>query len=235
MKKDDKKHLIIGTGEVGSSLFKVLRPHYNIFLRDKDDDLSGKFDVIHICYPLIKNFINITKNYIKEYNPKLVIIHSTVSVGTTRKISAMAVHSPVRGVHPNLDKGIKTFVKYFGGKKAREAAKIFSDIGIKTQCFAKPETTELLKILDTTYYGWNIVFAKEVKRICDKMKLDFDEVYTIANNDYNVGYIKLGKPNVVRPVLKAMPGKIGGHCIVPNCDLLDNWITKTIKERNKRY
>ena len=231
----NKKHLIIGSGEVGRSLFNVLKLHYDVFLRDKNDDLSGKFDVIHICYPYNKNFTKISKSYILKYKPDLIIIHSTVPVGITKKISLTAVHSPIRGLHPNLEKGIKTFVKYFGGKKAKEAAKIFSNMGIKTQHFAKSETTELLKILDTTYYGWNIIFAKEVKRICDKLKLNFDDVYTIANKDYNNGYIKLGKSNVVRPVLKPIPGKIGGHCVVQNCDLLNDWITKIIKERNKNY
>ncbi|MCL5004509.1 MAG: hypothetical protein M1170_01015 [Patescibacteria group bacterium] len=233
--KNNKKHLVIGAGEVGKSLFNVLRPHYNIFLCDKNDGPDGKFDILHICYPNMKDFVKITKIYIKKYLPKLVIIHSTVPVGTIKKISSIAVHSPIRGIHPNLENGIKTFIKYFGGKKAKQAAKIFSDIGVKIQCFAKSETTELLKILDTTYYGWNIVFAKEVKRICDKLKLNFDEVYTIANSDYNNGYKKLGKSNVVRPVLKVMPGKIGGHCVIQNCDLLDDWVTKTIKERNKKY
>ena len=233
--KNNKKHLVIGIGEVGRSLFNVLKPHYNVFFRDKNDNLEGKFNILHICYPNVKDFIKISKFYIKKYEPKLAIIHSTIPVGYTKKIGFIAVHSPIRGLHPNLDKGIKTFVKYFGGKKAKEAAKIFSDIGIKTQYFAKSGTTELLKILDTTYYGWNIIFAKETKRICDKLKLNFEEVYTIANSDYNDGYMKLGKSNVVRPVLKAMPGKIGGHCIVQNCDLLDDWITKIIKERNKKY
>ncbi|MDP3015297.1 MAG: hypothetical protein Q8N28_02710 [bacterium] len=233
--KKNKKHLIIGRGEIGSALFNVLKKHYDISIRDKDSDLKGDFDILHICYPPVKNFINITKNYIKEYNPKLVIIHSTIPVGTTQKISSFAVHSPVRGVHPRLEKGIKTFVKYFGGEKAKEAARYFSKIGIKTKRFKKSETTELLKILDTTYYGWNIIFAKEVKRISDKLKLDFDEAYTIANQDYNEGYRKLGKLNVIRPILRAMSGKIGGHCIIPNCDLLDDWVTKTIKNRNKKY
>lgn len=234
-KKPFKKHLIIGAGEIGKALYKILSPYYDVSIRDKNSDVPGKFDVLHICYPAVKNFVKISKNYIKKYKPALTIIHSTVGVGTTSKIGINAIHSPVRGVHPYLDKGIKTFVKYFGGKKAKEAAKIFSDIGIKTQIFKKPETTELLKILDTTYYGWNIIFAKEVKRICDKLKLDFDEVYTIPNHDYNKGYTKLGKPNVIRPVLKPIAGKIGGHCVVQNCDLLDDWVTKTIKERNKKY
>ena len=169
------------------------------------------------------------------YKPEIVIIHSTVPVGITRKISKFSVHSPIRGIHPYLESGIKTFTKYFGGFKAKEAAKIFSDIGIKTKIFKNSETTELIKILDTTYYGWNIIFNKEVKKICDKYKLDFNEVYTIPNKDYNEGYAKLGMPYVIRPVLKYMPGKIGGHCIVPNCHFINSWITKTIIKRNNKY
>ena len=233
MKK--KKHLIIGSGQIGNSLFNVLKKHYDVSIRDKNFDLNGSFDVLHICYPPTKKFIEITKIYIKKYNPGLVVIHSTIPVGYTKKIGAMAVHSPVRGVHPDLDKGIKTFVKYFGGGKAEEAARYFSKIGIKTKAFKDSETTELLKILDTTYYGWNIIFAKEVKIICDKLKLNFEEVYTIPNRDYNDGYKKLGMSHVVRPILRPTKGKIGGHCVIPNCNLLDHWVTKTIKIKNKNY
>lgn len=257
--KKVKKHLVIGAGEVGTSLYNVLKKRYPVSIRGKSLEIDGKFDVLHIAYPPVKNFIGITKKYIKKYKPKLVIIHSTIPVGTTRKVSNLAVHSPIRGMHTKVShpgiigsthaylkrvkggtpshfvKSIKIFVKYFAGPKAPEAAKIFSAIGIKTKIFKKPETTELFKILDTTYYGWNVIFAKEVKRLCDKFGLDFDEVYTIPNRDYNEGYEKLGKPNVVRPVLKPVPGKIGGHCIIPNCELLDDWLTQAVKKRNKKY
>jgi len=233
--RKSEKHLIIGKGEVGQALYNVLKRHYEVYIRDKNDDLNGEFSVLHICYPPIKGFINITKNYIKKYNPKLVIIHSTIPVGYTEKIGPIAVHSPIRGKHPHLEKGIKTFVKYFGGKRAKEAARYFSKIGIKTKVFKNSKTTELLKILDTTYYGWNIVFAKEVKRICDKLNLNFKEVYTIPNQDYNEGYKKLGMSNVIRPVLKPMKGKIGGHCVIPNLNLLQDWLTALIKKRNKIY
>ena len=235
MKKQNQKHLIIGAGETGTALKKVLSPRYDVAIRDIDNSISGPFPVLHICYPPIKDFVAVTKKYIEEYLPGLVIIHATVPVGTTRKVGEIAVHSPIRGVHPNLHKGIMTFIKYFGGEKAREAARIFSRAGVKTKILKNPETTELAKILDTTYYGWNIIFAKETKRICDTLNLDFQEVYTIPNMDYNAGYKKLRKPNVIRPVLKPTPGKIGGHCLIPNCELLDDWLTKTIKERNKKY
>ena len=230
-----EKHLIIGAGEVGRALFEVLKDGYDVLLRDKQSDLEGRFDVLHIAYPPFKDFVSVTKNYVKQYRPKLVVIHATVPVGVTKKVGLNAVHSPIRGVHPHLAAGIRTFVKYFGGAKAKEAAKIFAALGVKTQTFQKAETTELAKILDTTYYGWNIIFAKEAERLARKFKLDFDEVYTVPNKEYNEGYRKLGKPNVARPVLKAMPGKIGGHCVVPNCDLLDDWLTNTLKNRNKAY
>ena len=155
--RNNKKHLIIGAGEVGKSLYNVLGPHYDIAIRDKDEEARGEFDVLHICYPLFENFVNVTKKYIEEYKPELVIVHSTVPVGTTRKIGALAVHSPIRGVHPRLEEGIKMFVKYFGGEKAKEAARYFSDTGIKTRILDKPETTDLLKIFRHTYHGLEIV------------------------------------------------------------------------------
>lgn len=229
------KHIIVGAGEVGKALHEVLKTAHEVALRDKDNTVSGIFGVMHIAYPPMERFVEITQAYMQQYQPKLVIIHSTVPVGTTRTISPDAVHSPIRGVHPKLAEGIRTFVKYFGGTRAQEAAKLFAAAGVPTQAFAKPETTELIKILDTTYYGWNIVFNKEAKRICDGLGLDFDEVYTLPNTSYNEGYVKLSMGHVVRPVLKHVPGKIGGHCVVQNCNLLESLVTRIIKEQNERY
>jgi len=232
---EKSKHLIIGAGEAGTSVFNVLKKHYEADMRDIDGEVGISPEVLHICFPYTENFLEETKKYIKQYNPSLIIIHSTVKPGTTSQIGNIAVHSPIRGVHSDLERGIKTFVKYFGGPKAKEAANYFGNIGIKTEIFDKAETTEVLKILSTTYYGWNIVFYKEVERICSEMGLDFEEVYTIPNQDYNKGYRELGMDYVVRPVLKPMPGKIGGHCIVSNCDLLESWITEMVKKRNSSY
>jgi UDP-N-acetyl-D-mannosaminuronate dehydrogenase len=130
------------------------------------------------------------------------------------------VHSPIRGVHPHLAKGIKTFVKYFGGKKAKEAAKVFERLGVKTKVFKDARTTEAIKLWDTSQYGRLIMLEKEIHQWCKENKIDFDAVYTQANKDYNTGYVALGRPEVVRPYLKHMPGPIGGHCVTPNSKLL---------------
>ena len=104
MSINNSKHLIIGAGEVGRGLLKVLKTRYSVVIRDKFDRVDGNFGVLHIAYPASKNFVAVTKKYIKEYKPELTIVHSTVPVGTTRKIAPFVVHSPVRGVHPKIEK-----------------------------------------------------------------------------------------------------------------------------------
>jgi len=233
------KSLIIGNGEIGKGLFQVLEPVYPaIRIRGLEPLPEGKngeilnFEFLHICFPYSKNFIEEVEKYQDRYLPEHTIIHSTVPVGTSRKCSAS--HSPIRGQHPNMAESIKTFVKYLGGAN-EEIKKYFENAGIKIKVFNKSETTELLKILSTTYYAWNIVFCKEVLRICEDLNLDFDEVYTFPNNTYNDGYKKLGKRSVRRPILEPRPGPIKGHCLMQNCELLEDVITKTIIEFNKRY
>ncbi len=223
--KKTKLHMIVGFGEIGKALNRVLDDLYEVIGLDSGDEYDnadGKtvIDVMHICFPYSKKFVFYVNEYIELYCPKLVIIHSSIPVGTTIKIGDIAVHSPVRGVHPNLEGGIRTFVKYFGGKQARKAARYFSDIGVPTKCYKDAKTTEAGKLLSTTYYGWLIAFQRYVKEYCEANELDYQAVYEHFNNSYRVGYKELNMEYVVRPTLKAMPGKIGGHCVIPNAKIL---------------
>ena len=64
-------------------------------------------EFMHIAYPYIDDrFIDSTINYIASFNPRLVIIHSSIPPGTTRliqsKVNSKVAYSPVRGKHPNL-------------------------------------------------------------------------------------------------------------------------------------
>ena len=242
------KSIIIGAGEVGKSLYEVLKAIYgkDILLRDKISTnmeealyISKDTSFLNICYPYSNSFIEDTKNYIAQYKPSVAtIIHSTVPVGTTRKCGKACVHSPIHGKHPNLAEGIKTFVKYVGGANINTvylARYYLEKAGIATKMVSSPEVSELSKILCTTYYGWNIIFAKEVATICKEMDLPFKEVYTDWNREYNKGYTALGMGQFARPVLEAIEGPLGGHCITNNCDLLDSFVTNLIKERNKTY
>jgi UDP-N-acetyl-D-mannosaminuronate dehydrogenase len=219
---------IIGYGEVGKAVAQFYA-HPLIQTTKRDDGLTG-VDILHICIPYNSDFVRMVLNRIKVLKPKLTIIHSTVAVGTTQKIGGMVVHSPVRGVHPHLFKSMHIFVKYIGADNKRAAImaqKHFHTLGIKTKTFFPSKTTELGKLLDTTYYGLCIAFHGEMNRICRKYKVDFNHVATEFNTSYNEGYRKLDMPHVVRPVLTPPNPIIGGHCIIPNVKILK----KTFKSK----
>jgi UDP-N-acetyl-D-mannosaminuronate dehydrogenase len=216
-------HVVVGYGEVGSSLGKVLGKHLYY-----DEELGTNIVdgmavdppvIIHICIPYLGDGLDFKKSVrIWQGSSDLVICHSSVPVGTCDSLGV--VHSPICGVHPHLTKGIRTFVKYFGGKHAQKAANIFKKLGLKTRVYKEARITEAMKLWSTTQYGKMIMLEKEIYEWCQKNHLPFEEVYTRSNKEYNEGYVKLGMPQVVRPYLKHVPGKIGGHCILPNLKLL---------------
>ena len=225
-KKNNAKVGILGYGEVGQAIAKF---YDNPKIKDlgRDDGLKG-VEILHVCLPWMEDFVKIVKKEIKEIKPKLTIIHSTVVPGTTKRLGlslskAMVVHSPIRGMHPDLYPGIKIFVKYIGAdsKKAGELAKShLESLGIKTKVFSPSITTEIGKLLDTSYYGLIIAWHGEMKKICDKFRVDFDEAITDFNRSYNEGYKKIGKLNVIRPVLYPPGGGCSGHCVLENSVLL---------------
>lgn len=214
---------IMGLGEVGKAMAKfydkpmIMDLTRNEFVKD--------MDVVHVCIPYSKTFPNAIKRLVKDYTPKLVIIHSTVTVGTTKSLNLpkVVVHSPVRGVHPNLHEGIKTFIKYVGADDVGtgiRACNHLKKLGIVCERMDKSATTELAKLLDTTYYGLAIAYHGYAEKLCKRKGLDFDDVMTRFNKSYNNGYQMLGKGNVIRPVLYPPKGNIGGHCVISNAELL---------------
>lgn len=216
-------HLIIGYGQVGKGIEGALRENKKNIIDTSEEERNYNF--IHVCFGWQSGFIKQVQKLVYDHPTSIVIVHSTVPVGTMEKIGRYAVvHSPVRGKHPNLTGGILTFTKYFSGhcSATKQAVQPFEEIGINCVQTGNYRNTELGKLLDTTYYGWNILFMKEVDKICKKLGADFDLIYRDFNESYNEGYTKLGQSNVVRPVLVPVKGKIGGHCVIPNCEILKN-------------
>ena len=162
------KTLIIGKGEIGVSLQRVLSPFYETYIKDIEPLEVDGIEVLHICFPYSKKFIKQVEEYKKQYKPRFVIIHSTVPVGTSTKLNAF--HSPVRGVHPHLERSLKTFVKFLAPKN-KVLKEYFEKAGIKIELVEKSEETELLKLYCTTIYGLNIVAEKEVYAKCKELKL----------------------------------------------------------------
>ena len=195
---------------------------------------EGKYDVMHVCFPDNVSFVTIVNEYKEKYLAEngLIIVHSTVAVGTCSSIGA--VHSPVRGKHPNLTESIRVFTKYFGGVRAHEAAQIFIDLGVTCVVYDKAENTEAGKLWDTTIYGVNIIVAKYVKAYCDKHGLDFDAVYSHPNRSYNDGYMAMMMPRFAKYVLDPVDGPIGGHCVIPNAKLLESELAEWLVKENEK-
>jgi hypothetical protein len=229
-----KNILILGYGEIGKALENIYGHKYNILKIEEGKILPPlkNIEILDVCIPYSDEFIDIIKDYIRLYKPKLTIIHSTVYPGTTKKISkSNIVYSPVIGIHPYLEKSIKTFKKFIGSNDRGGLKKVkrhFKRNKIKFKVLQNSKTVETAKLLSTLYYGMCISFHDDVNNLCKKEKLNFDQVMTEWNKEYNLGYKKMDIDNVIRPILEPANGKIGGHCIIPNAEIIKNYFNSEI-------
>lgn len=242
---------VVGMGEIGRALEEVLSEEYDVWTKDAGPEWEKPWppgsktsstetvlapygvDVLHICFPYSETFVHDVCAYIEQLKPAHTVIHSTVPVGTSRKCNA--THSPVIGRHPKLVDSLRTMTKFLGGLQASEVADYFRRAGLNVYLTDKQESTELLKILCTTWLGVLVEATKETKRQCDAHGVPF-ELWTIWTKEYNEGYTRLGMPYVQRPSLAPIMGEVGGHCVLPNAELLDSWMTRIVLEQNgKRH
>lgn len=240
-------HLIIGAGEVGRGLYEFLVPidGITVELRDVDaGNISGVYDVLHICFPYSDQFCRSIRDYDNEYAPNLIVVYSTVPVGTVKTLGARVVHSPVEGVHPDLWKAFSVFTRIIGVNSQEDyknVRKYLDPIFKQFYWFYDTDKTELMKLLSTGYrYPTYIALAQEQERICRSFGFDYKEIVTTYDSLYNQGYRELGV-TAERPL--AYPGAIGGHCIKPNMEMLRNsgvgnndvhaWIEKSDAKKRK--
>jgi UDP-N-acetyl-D-mannosaminuronate dehydrogenase len=180
---------------------------------------------------------NILKLY-KKFQPECIIIHSTIKPGTTeklqKKIPIPVIYSATRGVHKRMIYDLKRYIKFFvisaNAPRSKWASsryvKVMKDCGIKTKKMSNPETLELAKIIcDTSYLGWLVNYAQLSNMIAIEYGVDYDEMWDFSHEIHKF----LGN----RP--KMFPGIIGGHCVIPNLDLIHNRSLNIIKEMNDIY
>ena len=241
-----EKDLVIGLGEIGLPIFKLLsrkiptegfdkNPELNI---QKSSTKNYKICFIHICIPFNKSFINEVLKLEKKFKPRGIVIHSTISPHTTeklqKKLDVPVIYSATRGIHKRMLHDLKRYVKFYSVYEyvpnSKDLTKKFETrlkkCNIKFQKMSDPLTLELAKIIcDTSYYGWLINYAQISKTITEKENVDYDEMWTFSDEIHKF----LGN----RP--KLFPGFIGGHCVIPNLDLINEKTLNQIKVINNIF
>lgn len=243
-----KKDIVCGLGEIGTPILKLISKHtkaigYDVNPRLSDEKMlvslaSAQTELLHICIPYTKKFEENVQNLISKFKPNAIVIHSTIKPGTTerlqKKLTIPVIYSATRGIHKRMIEDLKRYRKFYSvynwapnsvwAKKTFESR--MKKVGVKTKMMSNPLVLELAKIIvDTSYYGWLINYAQLSNMIAIQNNVDYDEMWSFADEIHKY----LGN----RP--KMFPGFIGGHCVIPNLDLMNNETLDLIREINSDY
>ena len=243
-----EKNIVVGIGEIGKPILKLLSKNSITVGFDLNRDLMDerkfekykklKTSFLHITIPVTNRFINDVLKLYKKFQPECVVIHSTIKPGTTEKLQGKlpipVIYSATRGVHKRMSNDIKRYTKFFvistNAPRSKWASskyvKLMKRCGIKTKKMSKPETLELAKIVcDTSYLGWLVNYAQLSNLIAIEHGVNYDEMWSFSDEIHEF----LGN----RP--KMYPGYIGGHCVIPNLDLIHLDTLNLIKKMNNNY
>jgi UDP-N-acetyl-D-mannosaminuronate dehydrogenase len=88
-----------------------------------------------------------------------------------------------------------------------KALSFYSSLGIPTHIVNSLEIAELAKLVENTYYYLRIAYAEELKMLCEKNHLDFEELREAVNTKWNVD------------MAEAREG-IGGECLPKDIQFL---------------
>jgi UDP-N-acetyl-D-mannosaminuronate dehydrogenase len=242
------KDIVAGLGEIGNPILKLISKAtiaigYDINPKLVDDarlkkyrDLQTRF--LHICIPYNEQFTKNVKSLFEQFEPKSIVIHSTISPYTTKnlqeKLPIPIIYSATRGVHKRMLYDLKRYTKFYAIESNASGAKMMSaeysrlmrKCAVKTQKMTNPVTLELAKIIcDTSYLGWLINYAQISNMIAIQHGVNYDEMWLFSDEIHKF----LGN----RP--KMFPGYIGGHCVIPNLDLMHNQTLDLIRKMNDTY
>jgi nucleotide sugar dehydrogenase len=165
----------------------------------------------------------------------LVILSSTVPVGTTRQLvyprllenSGLKPNElglafcPERMIEGDAVASMRKMPRIVGAineMSGAAAIHFFSKIGFETFLVSDPETAEMAKLLCNTYRATNIGLANEFAILCELNDLSASEVFHAANTSYIVDIMK--------------PGLMGGSCLTKDpLFLIENSRSKGYRPR----
>ncbi len=161
----------------------------------------------------VKSAFKLISKYIKSGD--IIILESTVYPGTTldvcknilkknnRKTNFFIGYSSERinpGDKTNNIKNISKVVSIDAGNKIISCVKkVYKSVSKKIVFTKKVNEAELSKLIENTQRDLNIGLMNEIMILCEKAKIDFNEVLRLASTKWNF--------------LNFKPGLVGGHCL----------------------
>jgi UDP-N-acetyl-D-mannosaminuronic acid dehydrogenase len=143
----------------------------------------------------------------------LVILRSTVKVGTTREVVSPILSTsgkrfdiamcPERTLEGEALQELRELPQIVGADDpavSDRAAAIFARLTKSIVQVSSPETAEIIKLVDNTYRDVHFAFANEVARLCDAFEVNAHEVISSGK----LGYTRTNVP---------LPGLVGGPCL----------------------
>jgi len=137
MAKSGTKDVVAGLGEIGEPIFQFISKVTATLGFDKNPKLNKKSskklfsfetNFLHICIPFTGKFIQNVLALNKKFQPKGIVIHSTISPGTTKKLqdklSIPVIYSATRGVHKRMLYDLKRYTKFYALEKNAPKSKM---------------------------------------------------------------------------------------------------------------
>lgn len=267
---DYKKIGIVGNGFVGNPIKKTFDfvfekdlPVYDLIKEkrnvDSIEELCSLSDVIFVCVPTPvdkKNncYIGFVDGVISEINSrssegikKIVVIKSTVIVGTTEKLNKKYKNISII-FNPEFLTEANSYSDFLyqdrvilGGdiSSCELVKKIYEDFFKKVRYSYKmggedypiyltdSNTAEMVKYFTNAFLATKVSFANQMKMACDGLDLDYSKVMELSKKDSRLGFSHW-----------KVPGHdghygYGGHCLPKDVKSLINLLSK--KRVNEKF
>jgi hypothetical protein len=228
MSLENKTIVVAGCGEIGESIYRLCRGGFAQAIAE--DPRWGPAEparypvaALHVAIPgSLPDFVELVEGYVRKYSPGVILINSSTVPGFTDTLVERfgldnVVHTQVHGKHHGgrMLRDMLRYPKFVATRsdaafeKARAVLVAMGHPPEKTIRLSSPLAGELCKLLATTFFGYLIAWAQELERLADRSGVPFEEL---------MAFTKLQADDFV--IAGKTPGVIGGHCVMPNIEIL---------------